>query len=170
MAAQVKDGDPATGKYRDGTHNPAGPEYNKRHIQPPFKGVSNTDYYQNFKEFLDARKEKQPFYFWVGSGEPHRPYEKDSWKKANRELTDAEVPPFLPDKEAIKGDLLDYGTEIEWYDSQLSRILDILKEKDELENTLIIVMADNGMPFPAAKATCFEYGIHVPRLSAGQAK
>lgn len=23
-------------------------------------------------------------------------------------------------------------------------------------------MADNGMPFPAAKATCFEYGIHIP--------
>lgn len=23
-------------------------------------------------------------------------------------------------------------------------------------------MADNGMPFPLAKATCFEYGIHVP--------
>ena len=105
-----------------------------------------------FKEFLDARKEKQPFYFWVGSREPHRPYEKDSWKKANRELTDAEVPPFLPDKEAIKGDLLDYGTEIEWYDSQLSRILDILKEKDELENTLIIVMADNVI-------TCFRQNI-----------
>lgn len=108
-----------------------------------------------------ARK-NSPFISGSGSREPHRPYEKDSWKKANRELTDAEVPPFLPDKEAIKGDLLDYGTEIEWYDSQLSRILDILKEKDELENTLIIVMADNGMPFPAAKATCFEYGIHVP--------
>lgn len=62
-------------------HNPAGPEYNKRHIQPPFKGVSNTDYYQNFKEFLHARKEKQPFYFWVGSREPHRPYERIAGKK-----------------------------------------------------------------------------------------
>ena len=37
-----------------------------------------------------------------------------------------------------------------------------MKEEGELENTLIIVMADNGMPFPAAKATCFEYGIHIP--------
>ena len=153
---------PGDWKISGRKHNPAGPEYNKRHIQPPFKGVSNTDYYQNFKEFLHARKEKQPFYFWVGSREPHRPYEKDSWKKANRKLADAKVPSFLPDKEAIKGDLLDYGTEIEWYDSQLSRILDTLKEEGELENTLIIVMADNGMPFPAAKATCFEYGIHIP--------
>ena len=153
---------PGDWKISGRKHNPAGPEYNKRHIQPPFKGVSNTDYYQNFKEFLHARKEKQPFYFWVGSREPHRPYEKNSWKKANRKLADAKVPSFLPDKEAIKGDLLDYGTEIEWYDSQLSRILDTLKEEGELENTLIIVMADNGMPFPAAKATCFEYGIHIP--------
>lgn len=57
---------------------------------------------------------------------------------------------------------MDYGTEIEWYDSQLSQIIDILKEEGEFDNTLIIVMADNGMPFPLAKATCFEYGIHVP--------
>ena len=37
-----------------------------------------------------------------------------------------------------------------------------MKEEGEFDNTLIIVMADNGMPFPLAKATCFEYGIHVP--------
>lgn len=144
------------------THNPAGPEYNKIHIRPPYKGISNTDYSQNFKEFLNERKENQPFYFWVGPREPHRPYEKDSWKKSNKKLTDAEVPPFLPDKVAVKGDLLDYATEIEWYDSQLSLIIDILKKEGEFENTLIIVMADNGMPFPSAKANCFEYGIHVP--------
>lgn len=109
-----------------------------------------------------TERERQPFYFWVGANEPHRPYEKDSWEKADKRLVDVEVPPFLPDKPTIRKDLLDYGTEIEWYDSQLSQIIDILKEEGEFENTLIIVMADNGMPFPLAKATCFEYGIHVP--------
>ena len=38
---------PGDWKISGRKHNPAGPEYNKRHIQPPFKGVSNTDYYQN---------------------------------------------------------------------------------------------------------------------------
>lgn len=142
--------------------NPAGPEYNNIRIQPPYTGISNIDYSQNFREFLNARKEKQPFYFWVGVREPHRPFEKDSWKKADKKITDSDVPAFLPDVSVVKGDLLDYGTEIEWFDHQLSRIIDILKEKEEFENTLIIVMSDNGMPFPSAKANCFEYGIHIP--------
>lgn len=153
---------PGNWKISGRKRNPAGPEYNKNRIRPPYKGVSNIDYSKNFKEFLHEKEEKQPFYFWVGANEPHRPYEKDSWQKANKKMSDAEVPSFLPDKPAIRKDLLDYGTEIEWYDSQLAKIIDILKEEGEFDNTLIIVMADNGMPFPLAKATCFEYGIHVP--------
>ena len=31
-----------------------------------------------------------------------------------------------------------------------------------LDNTIIIVTSDNGMAFPGAKATLYEYGIHVP--------
>ncbi len=153
---------PGNWKISGRKRNPAGPEYNKMRIHPPYKGVSNINYSQNFKEFLHGREGNQPFYFWVGTNEPHRPYEKDSWEKADKRLTEAEVPPFLPDNPIIRKDLLDYGTEIEWYDSQLSQIIDILKEEGEFDNTLIIVMADNGMPFPLAKATCFEYGIHVP--------
>ena len=153
---------PGNWKISGRKYNPAGPEYNEIRIHPPYKGISNIDYSQNFKQFLDARKEGQPFYFWLGPREPHRPFEKNSWKKADKKIADADIPPFLPDKEAIRGDLLDYGTEIEWYDSQLSYIIEILKEKGELDNTLIIVMSDNGMPFPSAKANCFEYGIHVP--------
>jgi uncharacterized sulfatase len=41
-------------------------------------------------------------------------------------------------------------------------MLDYLEEKGELDNTIVIVTADNGMPFPRAKANCYEYGIHVP--------
>ena len=54
---------PATGKISGRKHNPAGPEYNKRHIQPPFKGVSNTDYYQNFKEISPRQKGETAFLF-----------------------------------------------------------------------------------------------------------
>ena len=32
----------------------------------------------------------------------------------------------------------------------------------ELQNTLVIVTSDNGMPFPRAKANLYEYGIHMP--------
>ena len=71
-------------------------------------------------------------------------------------------PPFLPDTPEIRSDILDYGVEIEWFDTHLERILAMLEQAGELDNTLIIVTSDNGMPFPRAKANLYEFGIHLP--------
>jgi N-sulfoglucosamine sulfohydrolase len=62
----------------------------------------------------------------------------------------------------VRSDFLDYALEIEWFDSQLGQMLRILEELGELDNTIIVVTADNGMPFPRAKANLYEFGIHVP--------
>jgi N-sulfoglucosamine sulfohydrolase len=85
------------------------------------------------------------------------------------------VPPFLPDTPEIRSDLLDYCFEIEHFDRHLGRILDLLEERGELDNTIVVVTADNGMAFPRAKANVFEYGAHLPmaiswpkRIPAGQ--
>ena len=47
--------------------------------------------------------------------------------------------------------MLDYAFEIEHFDSHLVKMLEILEKKGELENTIVIVTADNGMPFPGLK-------------------
>ena len=52
--------------------------------------------------------------------------------------------------------------EIQWFDSQLGRMLDRLERDGQLSNTLVIVTSDNGMSFPRAKANLYEYGIHMP--------
>jgi len=126
------------------------------------EGIGNINYFANFKDFMSKKGKGQPFYFWFGAKEPHRGYEKDSWKRNGKKLEDVVVPPFLPDNDVIRGDMLDYAVEIEWSDLHLSRILNYLDSIGELENTIVIVTADNGMPFPSAKANCFEYGAHVP--------
>ena len=41
-------------------------------------------------------------------------------------------------------------------------MLQYLEKIGELENTIVIVTSDNGMPFPRAKALNYEYGVHVP--------
>lgn len=128
----------------------------------PAKGISNINYFQNFVDFLNKKKDDQPFFFWYGALEPHRGFEKDSWKKTNKKLADVDVPAFLPDDAIIRGDLLDYAVEIEWFDYHLQQMLEYLKQKGELENTIVIVTSDNGMAFPRAKANGYEYGIHVP--------
>jgi len=142
--------------------NPAGPEYQKRENKPPYKGMASTDYAANFADFLAERPEEQPFCFWYGAKEPHRSYEKGSGLKSGKQLAAVEVPPFLPDRPEIRSDILDYLTEIEWFDTHLGRILDMLDEAGELDNTLVIVTSDNGMPFPRAKANTYEYGVHMP--------
>lgn len=143
-------------------HNPAGPEYNNLKLQPPYTGLSKNDYTANFKKFLSERPQGAPFCFWFGAQEPHRDFEEGSWRKEGYSLTKAEVPAFLPDTEVIRGDILDYAVEIEWFDKHLMNCIEELRRIGELDNTIIIVTADNGMAFPRAKANCYDDGIHVP--------
>ena len=144
------------------TRNPAGPAFLERTSEPPFSGMRNWDYAGNFEDFHERKPKGRPFSFWVGGSEAHRRFEQGSWKKAGKRLEDAEVPPFLPDVPAVREDLLDYAVEIEWFDSQVGRILDYLDAQGELDNTLVIFTSDNGMAFPRAKANLYDYGIHMP--------
>ncbi|MCW0484502.1 sulfatase family protein [Gaoshiqia sediminis] len=126
------------------------------------EGISDINYFENFKYFVEHVRGDKPFFFWYGAKEPHRDYERDSWKRNGKKLEDDELPGFFPDHEIVRGDLLDYAVEIEWFDLHLQRMLAYLEETGELENTIVIVTSDNGMPFPRAKANCYDYGVHVP--------
>lgn len=142
--------------------NPAGPAFQDEELPPPHGYMRDTDYAGNFRAFLEQRPQESPFYFWLGTSEPHRAYEEGIGQAAGKKLEDVEVPDYLPDTPEVRSDLLDYAIEIEWFDRHLGKVMSLLKERDELENTLIIVTSDNGMPFPRAKANLYEDGIHVP--------
>lgn len=147
--------------------NAAGIEHSKIKFpensgQRPADGISDLDYFKNFEYFMKNVRKNKPFFFWYGGHEPHRAFEKGSWKKMNKKLLDVAVPDFLPDTKEIRGDLLDYAVEIEWFDQQLVKMLNYLESIGELENTIVIVTSDNGMAFPRAKANSYEYGAHVP--------
>ncbi len=164
--------DPFNWKISGRTRNPVGPAYNDIQYPgdavdaPPSSGISLTNYAENFKAFYLEKDPGQPFFFWYGAFEPHRIYEQNSGIRHGKRRTDAVVPGFLPDADTIRGDLLDYALEIEWFDLHLQRMLEFLEEKGDLENTLVMVTSDNGMPFPRAKANGYEYGIHLPLAMA----
>lgn len=154
----------ASGRER----NPAGPELNNIRYDendadaPPALGIKSTNYFANFKEFIDNKEKDKPFYFWYGAHEPHRFFEKGSGIREGIDPNLAVVPGFLPDHPEIRSDITDYALEIQWFDKHLGMMLDYLEKIGELENTIVIVTSDNGMAFPGAKANCYEYGIHVP--------
>ena len=143
--------------------NPAGPEFNEHfYDERPLGGISKYNYAENFKTFLDKKSDDKPFFFWFGAFEPHRSYQKGSGVAAGKSPEQATPPAFLPDHDVIRNDLLDYAVEIEWFDSHLDKMLKLLDERGELQNTLVVVTSDNGMPFPRAKANLYEYGTHMP--------
>lgn len=134
-------GDFKAGGYE---HNPAGRDY------------------PNFKTFLKNKKDDQPFVYWFGSSDPHRIYETNTGVKTGMDPSLVEVPGFLPDLACVRNDILDYYYEVERFDRECGNIIAQLKENQMLENTLIIMTSDNGMPFPRAKATLYDYGTRMP--------
>jgi uncharacterized sulfatase len=126
------------------------------------RGVSGVDYAGNFERFLEARKGGRPFFFWAGFFEPHRDYRKGIGLESGMNIDDVKVPAFLPDVPEIRSDLLDYYYEIQWTDRHLGRMIRALEEARELDNTLIVVTSDNGLPFPRAKTTLYDHGTHMP--------
>jgi len=143
-----------------------GESYDEKKVVPWAKGMSNEDYAANFEDFLNKNEGEKPWFFWFGAREPHRRYEYGSGlKHGGKALTDIDsVPKFWPDNEIIRNDMLDYALEIEYVDSHLARMIEILKERGQLDNTIIVVTSDHGMPFPRSKAQEYEYSNHVPLI------
>ncbi len=117
---------------------------------------------KDFKAFLSERKKGAPFCFWYGSGAPHRPYVLDSGKAAGLNPERLALPPGLPDHPTVRLDLLDYYAAVQDFDREASFIFTQLEKEGELENTLVVMSGDNGMPFPRAKATLYDTGTRVP--------
>jgi arylsulfatase A-like enzyme len=62
----------------------------------------------------------------------------------------------------VRRDLADYFFEVQRFDRELGEIVERLRSIGELDNTLVVVTADNGMPFPRAKANVYDAGARVP--------
>ncbi|RMF99831.1 MAG: DUF4976 domain-containing protein [Planctomycetota bacterium] len=129
-----------TGRVR----NPAGPSF------------------RSFDDFFKTVPEDKPFCFWFGGFDPHRPYAKGSGSKAGIDPTKIRVPGFLPDTPTVRSDIADYYFEVQRFDQEVGHILDVLEQAGRLDNTLVIMTGDNGMPFPRAKANCYDSGTHAP--------
>ena len=142
----------------------AGQPFEEHTTEPPTEAISNNDYAANFRAFLEAAPDDQPFVFWYGATEPHRSYEYGSGLRlGGKRLEDIDhVPAAWPDNDSVRTDMLDYAFEIEYFDQHLGRMLDMLERRGELANTLVVVTADNGMPFPRSKGQQYELGVHLP--------
>jgi arylsulfatase A-like enzyme len=117
-----------------------------------------------FKRFFDALPASKPFFLHVGFTDPHRPYKAGAFSPPH-DPSKVRVPAFLPDTPEVRQDLAHYHDSIARMDAECGEVLELLEQRGLAENTLVIFTADNGMPFPRAKGTCYDPGIHVPLVA-----
>ena len=110
---------------------------------------------------LEDRPKDQPFFMWYASYDAHR-----SWGKNNFTGTHdpaALTPPeYLVNDDPTKQDLVNYYDEIRRFDHSIGEVVATLKKQKVYENTFIIVMADNGRPFPHSKTRLNDQGVKTP--------
>ena len=137
------------------SRNPAGDEFNRQGKWSPVA---------NFQEFLDSLPEGTPFCFWWGSRFPHRPLSVELPHEKRIAMDSTAVPPIWPRAPGVLADVARYLSDVQKFDDEVARAYEILEARGMLDNTLIVVTSDNGMPFPRAKANLYDLGTRVPLL------
>jgi arylsulfatase A-like enzyme len=131
--------------------------------------------YKSFADFMQSVPEGKPFCFWLGSHNPHRPYQKGIGAQQGLKAASVVVPSFWPDVPEARDDILDYYYNSQVFDEQVGQVLDLLEKSGKLRNTLVVVSGDNGWPFPRAKCNLYDAGTRQPlavmwpaRIKAGR--
>jgi arylsulfatase A-like enzyme len=115
-----------------------------------------------FDKFIQQRDASRPFCFWFGTSDPHRPYKKGSGEASGMDLAKVPVPDFLPDVDQVRSDIADYYWEVQRWDGDVGAALKLLEEVGELDNTIVVMSGDHGMPFPRCKGNLYDWGARVP--------
>ena len=112
-------------------------------------------------ESVKNRPKSKPFFMWFASYDAHRVWGDNEFSGThNPDLI--KVPEYLVDGDLTRLDLADYYDEITRFDFHIGKVISELKAQGEYENTLIIVMADNGRPFPHSKTRLNDQGVKTP--------
>ncbi|MEE8452009.1 MAG: sulfatase [Thermoguttaceae bacterium] len=136
----------------------------KRHINPrdvfPFEslGSGNNPDFEAIDGFLSECRENQtPFCLFACSNEPHSP-----WNKGDASRYDpakVKLPPYFVDTPITRDDMSHYLAEITYYDGQVGQCLDLLEKHGMVDNTLVIVVSEQGSSFAFGKWTCYDTGL-----------
>jgi len=116
----------------------------------------------SFEKFMQLRDKKKPFCFWFGTTDPHRAYEKGTGAKSGMDIDQVHVPDFYPNNEEIRSDIADYYFEVQRWDTDVNKALKLIEDVGELDNTIIVMTGDHGMPFPRCKGNLYDWGSRVP--------
>ncbi len=136
------------------------------------------------KDFITDEKDARPFLLYFGTSDPHRGGQDDKTSESELkpnlfgnkprkgsypgideifyEPADVQIPPFLTDTQETREEVAQYYQSCARIDQGLGRLVEILKEADLYDKTMIVFTSDHGMAFAGAKTTVYEAGLKVP--------
>jgi len=116
---------------------------------------------EDWVQLLQDRPQDQPFFAWYASSDAHRDWQFNH-DAPRYDPAEVVVPPYLIDGPKTREDLAGYYHEVSRFDHFIGEVVTELDRQGVLENTVIIIMADNGRPFPRAKTRLYDSGIKPP--------
>lgn len=143
----------------------------KTHIKPqsvyPFEKVKGFPANCNARNTPDAdwsgveqfisRDREEPFCLFICSIHAHSPW--DSGDTSHWNLEDLELPPHLADTPETRHFFREYLAEIRLFDEQVGQAQTLLEKLGLDENTVLIVLDENGAGMPCGKWTNFDWGV-----------
>lgn len=107
--------------------------------------------------FADSVNSGQPFCLFACSNEPHTPWNRGDPSKYPPEKII--LPPYIVDTPMVRQEFSKYLAEITYYDGQVGQIMDLLEKHGLSDNTLVMVVSEQGNSLPFSKWTCYDTGL-----------
>lgn len=137
------------------------------YITPAFDVISK-DYEEignsgsdSWVETLKNRPENKPFFMWFASLDAHRGWGKNRFSGTHNPDS-LDVPFYLANGPETRKDLAQYYDEVYRFDYRVGEVMKVLAEQNAVDNTFIVIMADNGRPFPHSKTRVNDRGMKTP--------
>lgn len=142
----------------------------KTHISPPesfpfeysqeFKTAdpSQSNPYPKLDRLIaESLRDENPFCLIACSNEPHTPYTKGD--SSAYPIEQLKLPPTWVDTVETRENYAQYLAEITYFDQQCGALLQLLEKHGVANDTLVMVVSEQGSAFPFAKWTCYELGL-----------
>ncbi|MEM9280212.1 MAG: sulfatase [Verrucomicrobiota bacterium] len=136
----------------------------KTHIKPPevfpfeMIGEDKSPDMEGIGAMMKESSESdQPFCLFVCSNEPHTPWNKGDASAYPPE--DIVLPKYIVDTKVVRENFSKYLAEITYFDGEVGQVVGMLEEHGLSENTLVMVVSEQGNAFPFAKWTLYDHGL-----------
>lgn len=120
-------------------------------------GNQNPDFSKVNQFVAECQKNSEPFCLFLCSNEPHSPWNLGDASRYPPEKI--QLPPDFVETPETRESMSHYLAEITYFDDQVGQAVKMLDRQGLAEETLLIVVSEQGSSFPFAKWTCYDSGL-----------